>query len=212
MLWLELVETLSAETVSPGTKSSLVVVAASAAPAVVCVLLDPGFGFFLAPFLLLLTCVCALAAWFLLKLFRLPERARFFLVLGGIALWSVYIGYTEIHSNTAAGRFERLLVEPIPKSVRFLDSEGAIGMAGGHEIIVFAISPADLNAILKAKKFKPHELDSSRDQSYQRRLVAFAKRHQMEPFTAYRVGEEYDFLIMLTNTNRDKALLYRDRL
>ena len=193
------------------SKSCLFITAASAAPAAVCSFFDPGFPFVIAPTLFLFTCICSLVAWFLLKWFRCPERTRFILVTVGIALWTIYTGIATHHTYTAAGRFERLLVEPVPKSVRFIDSKGAVGMAGGYELIVFTISPPDLDAVLKARDFKPYELDLSDQYAFDKRVTSLADGYQIDPVYAYKTGDEGNFLILLTNKTKDKALLYRFR-
>jgi len=187
---------------------------ASIAPAAVYSVFDPGFSIFVAPFIYLFTCFCSLVLWFLLKLCKCPERFRDIIVVLSLVLFSVYIGISVHHTYTAAGRFERLLTDPIPKSVRFIDSEGQVGMAGGYEIIVFSISPFDLDNLLQAQNFKPYDLQLD-DNPLDKQAVLRARSYKIDPDFTYKSGEESgegSFLMLLANKSKDKVFLYRCRM
>ena len=133
------------------------------------------------------------------------------LLLVNIVLGAAYLGITTWYGNTAKGRFERLLLDPVPASVKFIDSHGCVSMAGGSEVIVFSIAPHDLDVVLLAGGFKPYGINTASVYSLEHQIALQARACGVEPVHAYKAGDA-SFLLLLTDAARTKAFLYRFRL
>lgn len=183
-------------------------------PAIVYHYFDPGFSFFVAPILIAEAGVCALIAWLIFKLLRFPYWLRHSLLITASLIFSYPIGKDLHHTYTAEGRFERLLLNPVPDSVRFIDSGGHVAMAGGEEWITFTIKQSDFHRILRAGSFKEFDPSSRAADSLENGLIRHAKKIGIDPVDAYKSGGEDggSFLFLVTNEDKSKALLYRFRL
>jgi hypothetical protein len=196
----------------PGYLVFLVLAVAICLPAVTYGLFDPGFVFFAAPFLLAATGVGSAVVWFVLRLFRCPARVRCGILLFLSLAGSACIGVDLHHTYTAAGRFERLLMAPIPQSVQFIDTRGCVSMAGGYEVVVFSVDPADFDRIVLTCKFEECPKHLWRWGGLEKGVLSDAQKYGISPGLAYKKGELGDFLLLLADPQRTRAYLYRDRM
>ncbi|MDD5704343.1 MAG: hypothetical protein PHR35_00340 [Kiritimatiellae bacterium] len=192
-------------------KKLLILIALCCVPGAVYSLFDPGFAFFAAPVFFIQAAVCTLVLWFLLKVCRCPEWVRYALIVIGITAWSIHLGVSTHYTYTGAGRFERLLLDPIPESVKIIDDHGYVAMAGGYEIIVFSIDPLDFNKVLANREFKPYEIDPKRTDSLEQKIIDQARGYDIEPVHIYKTGDD-SFLLLIANETQNKVFLYRFRL
>ena len=193
-------------------KNFWIIAFASLGPALPVLLLDPGFGLFVAPVCWGIMAVLCAALWFLLALFRCPKNARLLVILAGCVVLTVWFGFWAWHAQTAEGRLERLLVHPLPESVKPLHAESAIGMAGGYEVIAFSVAPSDLDDLISSCGFVAISYPP-RDPGFERnRINAALKKIQIEPESAYRSGNDMDERFLIVNAARDRAILFRSRM
>ena len=181
-------------------------------PAAMWCIFDPGFAVFAAPIWLALAALGGAAVWVVLWMVRCPARVRPVILLSLSLGYSVDLGCDLHHGYTAAGRFERLLMNPIPQSVRFITAYGRLAMAGGEEVVVFTLDPDDFERIVRTCEFEKLRPDVWKEDSPVSRCVLDAQRHGIEPGHVYRKGEMGDQLWLVANPEKTKAYLHRDKM
>jgi hypothetical protein len=173
---------------------------------------DPGFAFFAAPIWLGMAALAGGAIWVVLWLVRCPARVRAAILLSLSLGYSVHLGCGLHHTYTAPGRFERLLMDPIPQSVRFIATYGHLAMAGGEEVVVFTLDPDDFERIVRTCEFEELPPDKWKEDSFVPYCIQDAQGHGVEPGHVYWKGEMGDRRFLIANPEKTKAYLHRLRM
>ena len=85
-------------------------------------------------------------------------------------------------------------------------------MAGGYEFVVFSIDPSDLETALRTRQFEEHELDFGNEDSRVHRVLLKAREYGIDPGHVYEERTDGGYRLVVTNTEKTRALLYRYRL
>lgn len=181
-------------------------------PAVPWGIFDPGFAFFAAPIWVVLAAVVGAPVWIVLWMVRCPARVRSAILLLLSLGYSVHLSCGLHYTYTAPGRFERLLMEPIPQSVRFITAYGHLAMAGGEETVVFTLAPDDFEKVVRTCGFEELQPDAWKEDGLVLRCIPGAQEHGVEPGHVYARGEMGNRLLLIATPEKTRAYLYHSRM